>query len=206
MKRSLSPRLNRPIFAALLSLSLVPLAACDEGTVTPTGTDTIADTSNDSVSNNDGGTDAGTDTKLDTADSGPDPEVPPTTAAELELWLTAELYATWAAESAVHAGAGPHFGPVRTFINAPLATSLAAGNVAHPVGSSAVKELYGDDDTFVSGYAVMVKVAADSAGGDGWYWYELYNGSTFADSTGNASCTGCHSAGQDFFRSPYPLQ
>ena len=57
------------------------------------------------------------------------------------------------------------------------------------------------------GWAVMVKVQADSAGGDGWYWYETFDGAVYADGTGEGLCTGCHSGGgTDFFLSPFPLQ
>ena len=55
------------------------------------------------------------------------------------------------------------------------------------------------------GWAVMVKTSA-AQGGDSWYWYEIYNGNIFADGEGVGLCTGCHSGGQDFFLSPWPLQ
>jgi hypothetical protein len=131
-------------------------------------------------------------------------QLPPTNAGELRPWLEAGSYTTWAAESGPHDSAGPHFGTVRTFINAALDQSLAAGNSEHPMGSAAVKELYGGGNT-IRGYSVMVKTESGT-GGDRWWWYERYNATTYAASQGDGQCVPCHSAGNDFFLSPYPLQ
>ncbi|NJK32822.1 MAG: hypothetical protein HC927_10670, partial [Deltaproteobacteria bacterium] len=90
------------------------------------------------------------------------------------------------------------------FVDPCLAASLEAGNAEHPVGSATVKELYGDGDA-VLGYSVMVKLEA-GAEGDGWYWYEEYQGNVYADEQGAGLCTGCHSGGVDYFLSPWPLQ
>ena len=128
----------------------------------------------------------------------------PTRSAELAAYISAETYTTFNAESAAHDSAGPHFGNVRTFINDVLFDSLETGNAEHPVCSASVKELYGDDDT-LGGHTVAVKVA-NGSGGDAWYWYELYEGSDFADGTGVSLCTGCHSGGTDFVLTPFPLQ
>ncbi len=133
-----------------------------------------------------------------------DPDVIPTNSAQLLPWLMASYYTDWSAESDVHASSGPH-GDVRTFINPELEMSLQAAAGEHPVGSAAVKELY-SSGTLI-GWAVMVKTQAQSAGGDGWYWYEKLGNSVEADGNGVGLCTGCHSAGSiDLFRSPYPLQ
>ena len=106
---------------------------------------------------------------------------------------------SWAADPEGDTGDG-----LLAFVNDTLFDSLTAGNPTHPRCSAAIKELYGAGDT-VLGHAVMVKVA-DGDGGDTWYWYELYEGSTFADGVGDSLCTGCHSSGTDFWRSPFPLQ
>lgn len=133
-------------------------------------------------------------------------EPPPTNAAELLPWLEAGEYLEWAAESGVHPSAGPHGGGVRTFVNAALLGSLEAGLPAHPQDAAAVKELYTAGGQ-ANGWAVMVKVQADSAGGEGWYWYELYGAEVFADGTGVGLCSGCHSGGGvDYVLSPFPLQ
>jgi len=140
----------------------------------------------------------------DTTGADEDPAPPPTGADELLPWLQAGGYLPWAAESGVHASSGPHFGGVRTFVNAPLLASLASGASEHPVDSASVKELYGDGGEVV-GWSVMIKVAA-GGGGDTWYWLEQFGDSRYADSVGAGICTGCHTDGIDFFLSPFPLQ
>ncbi len=136
--------------------------------------------------------------------SGDDPEVAPSDPAEIRDWASMRGYRAWEGESAIHDSAGPHFGGVRTYINPALAESLAAGNAVHPEGAAAVKELYGSDAS-LDGVAVMLKVGPGDTGDD-WYWYERFEGDTFADGAGVGICAGCHSASPDFFRTPYPLQ
>ncbi len=135
----------------------------------------------------------------------PDPLVVPTEGEALLEWLVAEPYLEWPGESGVHASTGPHFGGVQTFITPALASSLEAGDAQHPAGSATVKELYGDGD-FRRGWSVSVKLADDSDAGNQWYWYEWYDGSAIAEGNGISVCTGCHSGGQDFVLTPFPLQ
>ncbi|WAS98581.1 hypothetical protein [Nannocystis punicea] len=133
--------------------------------------------------------------------------LPPVDSAEaLEAWLAGGAYRSWPAESTVHASAGPHGGNVRTFVNPALADSLAAANVMHPQDAATVKELYGGGTDEIVGYAVMVKLAPDSASGDGWYWYERLDVTVYADDTGVKLCTGCHGSGSDYVLTPWPLQ
>lgn len=120
-------------------------------------------------------------------------------------WLAAGSYLGWAAESAPHASSGPHFGTVRVFVNDRLFDSFAAGLPAHPAGAATVKELYGNGSELM-GWSVMVKVEDDSDGGRGWYWFERFNTTEFANGRGVRLCTGCHAAGQDFIRIPFPLR
>jgi hypothetical protein len=131
-------------------------------------------------------------------------QLPPTQGGPLLTWLESGAYTSWAAESGLHASTGPHFGDVRTFVNDALDASLAAGNTEHPMGSAAVKELYGNGSN-VRGWSVMVKTESGT-GGDRWWWYERYDGSVFASSQGSNVCVPCHVDGNDFFQSPYPLQ
>jgi hypothetical protein len=94
-------------------------------------------------------------------------------------------------------------------VNEVLDRSLAEGSLSHPVGAAAVKELYAGDGTTLTGWAVEVKIQSDSAGGDGWYWYEVFSttdGSRPISGAGNPICTGCHAEGIDYVRIPYPLQ
>lgn len=214
--------------ASILALLLL-LPACQAGS-----SDDVADPDPDAGSTEDPGSSEGsagpepdpdpttagstTATETTTGDDpteGPDPDtgstgeqpqsLPPTSGAELVPWLAAGEYLEWAAESGVHPSSGPHFGGVRTFVNDVLYASLEAGAASHPVGAAAVKELYGAGGT-VLGWSVEVKVAADSAGGDGWYWYEGYQDDVYADGTGEGICTGCHGGGNDYVLSPFPLQ
>ena len=130
---------------------------------------------------------------------------PPTEPAALLAWLQAGNYLEWAAESAPHPSAGPHGGRVRTFLNPAIFASLSAGDAQHPTGAAAVKELYFNGET-VRGWAVMVKLQADSDLGRGWYWYESFGSGDPLAGVGLGVCTGCHSAGRDFVRIPFPLQ
>lgn len=134
-----------------------------------------------------------------------DPLTVPTDADSLLSWLVAEPYLDWPGESAIHASTGPHFGNVRTWVHPLLEQSLAAGEEQHPLGAAAVKELYGSGQER-RGWAVAVKTAGDSAGGDGWYWYERFDDGVVASGDGISLCTGCHGVGDDYVLTPYPLQ
>ena len=137
----------------------------------------------------------------------------PTDKDELFRYLRSGAYKEFAAqETGQHATRGPHtnFGwPVRVFLDPVLDGSLAAGNATHPLGSSAVKEMY-DDDGDLQGWAVMVKTEPDSAGGSGWFWYEVTSTRSGDDpvATGNGvpMCFGCHFTGRDFVLTDYPLR
>lgn len=128
----------------------------------------------------------------------------PMNAADLETFISGGTYQSWDGESAVHPSTGPH-GMVRTYVNQTLFDSLTANNASHPVCSAAIKELYENDGTTISGYAVTVKATNGTSGGD-WYWYERIGNNVVADGTGVGGCTGCHGSGTDYFRSPFPLQ
>ena len=129
---------------------------------------------------------------------------PPTEPEALLAWLQAGNYLGWAAESP-HQSAGPHGGRVRTFLDPTLFASLEAASGSHPAGAAAVKELYFNGDT-VRGWAVMVKLQADSDEGRGWYWYETFGTGAPLEGVGLGICTGCHSTGRDFVRIPFPLE
>lgn len=136
--------------------------------------------------------------------SGDDATVAPTDPAEIRDWASMRDYQQWESETTIHDSTGPHFGGVLVYVNPTLAASLAAGNEVHPEGSATVKELFGSDAS-LDGVSVMLKVGP-GAGGDDWYWYERFEGDTFADGAGVGLCTGCHSASPDFFRTAYPLR
>jgi hypothetical protein len=150
------------------------------------------------------GTDRGDPLELD-GDAAAGLDIP--AGAGLQAWLGAGEYAEFPAESEVHASTGPH-GRVRSFASPSLFESLSAGGGDHPRGAGAVKELYDGDD--LRGWAVSVKIADDSAGGEGWYWYEVdgtgAGASPAVDGTGADGCTGCHESGRDYVRLRFPLE
>ena len=156
-----------------------------------------------------GAVDAGLEPTADTAavDS-----VVPTDTEALHAFLKAGSYKDFPVqESAPHPSRGPHsaFGwPVQVFMEASIDAALSAGQASLPAGSSIVKEMYTEAGV-LQGWAVMVKTQADSAGGQGWFWYETTNVDDSSDivASGNGVplCFGCHSTGHDFVLSDYPL-
>ena len=137
----------------------------------------------------------------------------PTNQDELFAFLKGKSYASWdAKESSLHPSRGPHtnFGkPVRVFMNETLAESMGSGNREHPIGSTAVKEMY-DDAGVLAGWAVEIKTKDQSDGGDGWFWYEVTSTETgdapFAIGNGVSGCYTCHSGGgHDYVKSNWPL-
>ncbi|MCG5054032.1 MAG: hypothetical protein KA712_13800 [Myxococcales bacterium] len=155
------------------------------------------------LASNDAGLEADTAPKRDAA---PPPPVTlvPTTRAALATFLEEGQYRAFAAESRVHASEGPH-GLVLTFMNPILFDSLAAGNRTHPRGAAAVKEIYKGGQT-LAGWSVMVKVASESLGGDGYFWFEAVEGRLTAEGTGDPLCAQCHQVGNDFILSRFPLR
>ena len=98
---------------------------------------------------------------------------------------------------------------MKVYLNPALDASFAAGNASHPVGSIAVKEFYQDGKP--SGFAYSAKLDADSAGGDGWYWYEVFTDAPASTAPfagkGVGLCKNCHAGGgRDFVLTTYPLQ
>jgi hypothetical protein len=139
--------------------------------------------------------------------------VVPVTKDKLFSYLKAGSYKSRAAkESGRHPSSGPHTKigwPVRVFLGPKIDASLKAGNASHPIGSSIVKEMY-DGSGKLQGWAVMVKTSADSAGGKGWFWYEITSttggSKPVASGNGVPLCFGCHFTGRDFVLTEYPLQ
>lgn len=129
---------------------------------------------------------------------------------KLQAWLQKRAYTCWKQESVVHASAGPHSGNVKTYLNDALHGSFEKSDAEHPMGAMAVKELYGKSKTTPFGWAVGIKTQAKSNGGKGWYWYEVFdtspNTTNFIGGQNYSECTPCHSGGDDFVLSPFPLQ
>ena len=152
-------------------------------------------------------------TRRSTADTGSVDSPVPTDKSRLFQFLKAGSYKEFSAkESISHPGRGPHSRvglPVRVYLDPALDASLKAGNGSHPAGSSAVKEMYTEGGE-LQGWAVMVKTASDSQGGQGWFWYEVTSttegAKPVAAGNGVPLCFGCHSIGKDFVLTDYPLQ
>jgi hypothetical protein len=148
-----------------------------------------------------------------TAETAQVDSIVPVTKDNLFSYLQAGSYKRLAAkESDNHPTRGPHTKigwPVRVFLSPKLDASLKAGNTSHPAGSAAVKEMY-DSSGKLQGWAVMVKTAADSAGGKGWFWYEVTSttdgSKPVATGNGVPLCFGCHFTGRDFVLTDYPLK
>ncbi|MDX2018603.1 MAG: hypothetical protein SF187_00075 [Deltaproteobacteria bacterium] len=150
----------------------------------------------------DGGNTADAEVKLDVA---PKTTLVPVTRPALDNFLLEQRYLDFAGESGLHQSEGPHFGRVRTFMNPILVASLQAGNMEHPQGAAAVKELYKGGQTLL-GWAVMVKIGPRSGAGDGWYFFEADGNRAFADGTAEPVCAQCHESGNDFILSAFPLR
>ncbi|MBX3156336.1 MAG: hypothetical protein KF773_10085 [Deltaproteobacteria bacterium] len=147
----------------------------------------------------------------DAAGEGPVADVDvPIEPVALQAWLADGGYKAWPHESGKHESAGPHGDAVLTFLAPALVASLRRGKGhAHPKGVAAVKELY--EKGKMSGWAVSVKLADDSADGRNWYWYEVFSTARDARATyqgvGFEVCRDCHSerGGNDHVQSPFPL-
>ena len=118
-------------------------------------------------------------------------------------WLQARSYEQFPNDGTIHPASSAHGRAIKVFFNKTLDDSIKANNASHPVGSVSVKEMYTPDMMTLRGWAVSVKTQADSAGGQGWYWYEVFSttsgASPVAAGQGVSLCTGCHSsAARDF--------
>ena len=124
-----------------------------------------------------------------------DAQTPPSTnGTDVEAWLEKEYYLDWACEEVEHPQmkVSPH-GHNRVCSNALVASFDGEPGDERPSDSASVKELF-DDDSKLLGYAVAVKLASKSDGGNNWYWYERLDDNVTSDGLGNAACVGCHTA------------
>ncbi len=127
---------------------------------------------------------------------GPECPLPEPTSEALDSWLREGCYATWAPTSAAveRSDMGP--GGVRVYLSPALEASLTA-LADHPLGATAVREMYAPDLRTRVGWSASVKTA------DGWFWYERFDRQPRAAvaSTSAPGCTGCHGAGRDYVQS-----
>jgi len=137
----------------------------------------------------------------------------PTLEGELFDYLRSGEYKSFAArESTKHPSRGPHtkYGlPVQVYMDPLMDASLREGRDTHPAGASIVKEMFSADGD-LEGWAVMVKTQEESAGGKGWFWYEVTSTAAgtepIASGNGVPLCFGCHGTGNDFVLTNYPLE
>ena len=169
---------------------------------TSSGGDASASSSSGATSSSSGSTSSSSGSTFDAAAS----DGVPATPTELNAWLQTKAYQAWPKEGAPHPSTGPH-GNVRTYLSPKLDASMQAKAAEHPLGSVAVKEFYSGQT--LSGWAVSIKTEAQSNGGKGWYWYEVFDTTPTAtpiQGQGLSGCFGCHSDGRDYVKIPYPLQ
>jgi cytochrome c553 len=129
----------------------------------------------------------------------------PTDEKKLFAYLNSGKYKSLKVqEKEQHKSAGPHE-YVRTFVSDKLAESVKAGNSEHPIGSYAIKEQYKDGKQF--GWAVMLKTADETDGGNGWFWYEATDRTDIASKAalgnGVRGCVSCHTIGNDMVRATF---
>ena len=138
-----------------------------------------------------------------------DKVVPPVEKTMLLDWLNGGYYNTWASQATTHPSFGPH-DDVKVFYNEILNASMKAGNKSHPIGSTSVKEQHKDGKHY--GWSVAIKIEEESAGGDGWHWFETLDKTDMAkiafNGIGEVACTGCHNrpGNVDLILSGYPLK
>lgn len=134
-----------------------------------------------------------------------DAQTPPQGETAVKAWLAKGDYQTWHCEAQEHDARTPSPHGVNRICSNDV---LAAAAPPFPQGSAAVKELWDAAGGSIIGYAVYLKLSADSAGGANWYWYEdnpTLNppGGVVADGKGDSGnaksvCVSCHvAAGSD---------
>ena len=123
----------------------------------------------------------------------PRQQPPSEDAAAVQAWLGRRFYETWEAEPSAHISKGPHFGYVRTYVNDSAFEGLTSGAPSLPRGSVAVKVIYGASLADVRGHALSYKISEESALGDGWYWFERFDGNELMSTRGaDTFCAECH--------------
>lgn len=135
------------------------------------------------------------------------PEVPAADADAAFEFVTCRRYIDSPAETERHGTSSPHGDETRVWINHTMEEALMANATEMPVGSVSTKEIYSNGAQ--QGWALMVKVAAGTSA-DTWYWYEVLGSEPGTEpvvaAVGASACTGCHSAGTDYFRTFFPLR
>ena len=130
-----------------------------------------------------------------------DDVAPPDDPGLLGEWLRAGHYLDWTTEPEVVVG--ENGAPRRVYVNDVLFDGFAAKRFA--VGSAAVREMYGEDDT-LRGLSFMEKRAVDAQAM--WFFYESFDitDDDFAVAAIEPNrCTSCHVNGTDLVQSSATL-
>ncbi|MEM6990752.1 MAG: cytochrome P460 family protein [Myxococcota bacterium] len=126
----------------------------------------------------------------------------------LQRWLAAGEYEDWESESAVFVNDNGI--AARIFVDPSLAQSLEEGRRQHPVGATAVREIYEPDQTTLMGWAAVVKLRDDDGGAGEWLWFEVFETDPDADplvaESAAPGCVTCHDAAADAVQSAFPLR
>lgn len=134
----------------------------------------------------------------------PAPDRVPADPDAIRPWLQAFAYRAWPPQTDIRT-TGEHGGE-RLYFNPALVASRRAGNLVHPPGSAAVRELYAGDLRTLKGFALMHKTGPSGPTGEGWYWYEIFGTGPDAEPTVAApaapDCVGCHAHADDFVHPP----
>ncbi len=162
------------------------------------------DAGQDDGGTTDGGEDGGEDGGLDGGEDGGTDDGGITFDASEEgirQFLQDDGFRAFPSQADAHAVNLSHGGVLgRVFVNPALATSMNANATVHPNGSIAVLEVYTADGEAVFGHSAMVKTQAGV-----WNFFQAqlpdHAPAQFFEGTGNF-CGECHSAGNDFIRSP----
>lgn len=121
----------------------------------------------------------------------------PQGAADVEAWIEKGTYKSWHCEAAKHEARPPSPHAYNLICSNNIISTNAEG-AAYPKGAAAVKELWGKEGKGIVGYAYYLKIQAESADGNGWYYYEknpeIKPDTLVADGVGVDGCVGCHSA------------
>jgi cytochrome c553 len=137
----------------------------------------------------------------------PPMSIVPTDTGKLFAWLQADSYKDWQSNTEIHQSAGPH-GMVKVFYSPGLYNSMKAGNTVHPLGSSAVKELYDANDALI-GWLVLNRTKNTKTERDNWFFYWVTSTTDGSQPKvadwGVTTCADCHQKGTGMIMSGYPL-
>jgi hypothetical protein len=131
-------------------------------------------------------------------------QVPPVTSPqEIDAWLAAGHFRTWACEKTPSSGIGHN---LNTICSNEILVRARASAAEYPVDSASVKEMYDASGTKVIAVSMSRHTRIGNSG-DAWFWFQrAFPGSGIAadenglvanswgDSPRAAPCSGCHRA------------